>query len=80
MMPTCHDVTEIASDYLEGRLSFTDWATLKLHLALCPPCRHYVEQIGLTIDALQGLDEPPSPAAGDELVDLFRSWAAEQEG
>jgi len=77
-MHTCQEVTEIASDYLEGRLSWSDWATLRLHLVLCPPCQHYIDQIGQTVDALAALDEPPSPEVSTELEQLFRQWAEER--
>jgi len=76
-MPTCRDITEVASDYLEGRVSWADWAMLRLHFALCPPCREYVEQLGLTVEALRSLDEPPPELVHGELLSIYRAWRTE---
>lgn len=79
MMYSCQEVPEIASDYLEGRLSWSEWAMLKMHLAMCPPCRDYVEQLGLTVEALEALDEPPSPEVSRDLMAIYHHWTTEQD-
>jgi hypothetical protein len=44
------------------------------HLADCPPCQRYVEQMRVTLAQLGTLREPDlSPTAWDELRKAFRS-------
>ena len=74
----CRQAVELMSDYLEGALSPPDHDRLARHLAGCPPCREYLDQLRATIDAL-GRVEPDdlSDEAVDELVVLYRRWRAE---
>lgn len=41
---TCNSITEILSDYIEGRLSFRDRFRLRFHLIRCPLCTAYFKQ------------------------------------
>ena len=51
---TCREVTEHATDYMEGALPLrTRWA-VRLHLALCRMCRAYVAQLRWTVRLLRG--------------------------
>ena len=61
----------------DGRLHGRDLARLEGHLAECPHCREYLEQLRVTITAL-GTAEPDalSDEALGELVDLYRRWKA----
>jgi predicted anti-sigma-YlaC factor YlaD len=77
MMHTCREVTEVASDYLDGTVSWSDWALLKAHLALCPPCKEYVEQLGITIEALRDLEAPEQDQARADLTRIFQAWKAD---
>ena len=66
------------SDYLDGRLAEPDVRRLEAHLAECPHCTEYLDQLRLTIDALGHAE----PAALDDdalvdLVDLYRRWQAD---
>jgi anti-sigma factor RsiW len=45
---SCREVVEIVTDYLEGALPPDVVAKLEEHLAVCPPCQVYVEQIRQT--------------------------------
>jgi anti-sigma factor RsiW len=45
---SCREVVEIVTEYLEGALPPEVAAKLEEHLAACPPCRIYVEQIRQT--------------------------------
>jgi predicted anti-sigma-YlaC factor YlaD len=79
-MHTCLQVTEVASAYLDDELPFGEWALLTLHLRLCPPCRAYVDQLGLSVEALRGLGDDEQPEVRDELLEIYRSWRATQAG
>lgn len=73
---TCRDLVELVTEYLEGALSPEFSAAFERHIAECPSCREYLDQIRLTI-ALTGsmaTVEDLSTEAVDALVDAFRDW------
>ena len=58
---SCRDVTDRASEYLDGRLLSLTKVQVVLHLASCAYCRVYVKQIDLISSALRSLPRlPPS--------------------
>jgi anti-sigma factor RsiW len=72
---TCQELVEVVNEYLEGALPLEDAARFTRHLDMCPPCRHYVEQIRRTISLAGSLRaEQLAPAERDQLVALFRGW------
>lgn len=73
----CRRAVAVASDYLDGTLRPRDRARLEAHLAECPHCREYLAQMRATIAALGRVTpDDLSPAALDELVDIYRRWRA----
>ena len=76
----CREAVELVTDYLEGELSPRACRRLEAHLAACPNCGAYLEQIRATI-RLTGSIEPEdlSPEARDELTELYRQWRSEPE-
>jgi hypothetical protein len=76
-MPTCKQMTEMATDRVEGALGFLDRLRFDRHLAGCDGCQAYVRQLEATIQALRRLPEPEvSPALDDALMAQFDAWAA----
>ncbi len=74
-MMTCRDISELVTDYAEGRLSFLDRLRFQLHLGLCRNCRRYVRQVKATAGALGKLPPPGMPAElEDELLRRFEGW------
>jgi anti-sigma factor RsiW len=71
----CRDAVELVTDYLEGRLSRRNRRRFEAHVAACPNCRAYVDQIRRTI-AVAGKIEPEdlAPEARGDLIQLFRSY------
>ena len=71
----CRQAVKLMSDYLDGVLPEADRLRLEGHLADCPHCSEYLEQLRTTVEAL-GRVEPDGlePEALDELVDLYRRW------
>jgi anti-sigma factor RsiW len=71
----CQEAVELMSDYVEGTLSRRDRRRLEKHLASCPHCSMYLEQIRATI-AASGVVYPEDidPKALDELTDIFRKF------
>jgi anti-sigma factor RsiW len=73
----CRDAVELVTAYLEGQLSRRDRRRLEAHLADCPHCTAYVEQMRTTISVLGHVrPEPVDAETRDELVALFRRWQA----
>ncbi len=74
----CREAVELVTEYLEGALSRRDRRRLEAHLAACPNCEAYLEQIRTTIN-LTGSIEPEdlSPEARDELTELYRRWRSQ---
>jgi len=75
MMLSCREVTELVTDYAEGRLSLGDRFRFQLHLGLCRHCRTYVRQLKATASALGRLPPPElPPGLEEELVRRFEGW------
>jgi len=75
----CQKVVEVITAYLEDALPARDRRRLEAHLAACPYCSGYLDQIRETI-ALTGRlqDDDLSPAALEDLTGVFRAWAADR--
>ena len=72
---TCKELVEAITDYLEGTMSGDERRRFDAHLAECPHCVHYLEQMRFTLAALGRLEEESiAPDARDRLRDCFRGW------
>ncbi|MFO0581729.1 MAG: zf-HC2 domain-containing protein [Anaeromyxobacter sp.] len=72
---SCAELVELVTDYLEDRMAEDARTRLELHLAYCPPCRVYVEQVRTTVAVVGKLTEESVPASTrDELLAAFRGW------
>jgi anti-sigma factor RsiW len=68
---------ELATDFLEGRLPEPERERFEDHLALCPGCQAYMEQLRTTLRALGRISEESLSAdAREELLHAFRDWKA----
>jgi anti-sigma factor RsiW len=69
----CKELVELVTEYLEGTMSLTERARVDLHLAGCPFCTTYLEQMRQTIATLGALPASEvDPKALDVLIDVFR--------
>jgi anti-sigma factor RsiW len=76
----CQQAVEMVTDYLEGRLSRRERRRFQRHLAGCPNCTTYLEQIRQTIAATGRVaEETLDPAARADLIDLFRRYSGETD-
>ena len=74
-MLVCRDVTELVTDFVEGRMSFWYRVRFQLHLGMCRHCREYVRQMRKTRRLLgDSPHEPPSPEVEAELLRRFKDW------
>ena len=72
---TCEERVELVTAYLDGVLPAAERARFDAHLADCPYCRIYLEQMQQTLRILGSLPEQTlSPAARDALLHAFRDW------
>jgi predicted anti-sigma-YlaC factor YlaD len=81
---TCKEVVELVTEYLENVLLPGLRKQFEEHVADCPGCTNYIEQVRLTDGMLQQLaQEPVFPETKQELLEVFRSWkqgSSPQEG
>ena len=78
---SCQEVVELVTDYLEDAMDAPLRASFDAHLAVCPHCTHYLEQIeaAIGIAGTIRVDElSPSFRAG--LVEAFRDFRPPREG
>ena len=74
-MLSCKEITEIITDYLEGRMSFTDRMRFQMHVGMCKHCRAYLRQMKATIGSLGQLPDEPMPTdVRDEMRKRFAAW------
>jgi anti-sigma factor RsiW len=50
---SCRELVELVTDYLEGALSPEDVARFEAHVAGCPGCAAYLEQMRTTIAVIR---------------------------
>jgi anti-sigma factor RsiW len=71
----CRELVEVVTDYLDGTLPDEDRRRLEEHLAECPYCVDYIEQMRATIEALGTVGEDSiSAKTRHELLEAFRGW------
>jgi len=76
---SCRDLTELVTDYMEGRMTLMQKFSFQLHVGMCSPCREYLRQMKLTVQTVGGIagaEELPvmSPEVHGELLKRFRNW------
>ncbi len=72
---TCKELVELVTEYFEGTLSTPDRVRFEDHLADCPGCSIYLEQMRQTIRVLRRLPEDSLSAdAREGLLRAFRAW------
>jgi anti-sigma factor RsiW len=71
---TCQQLVELVTDYFEDALTPAERDRFDAHLAVCPGCEHYLEQMRITMRLVHdadGLEERPEVAA---LLEMFRDY------
>jgi anti-sigma factor RsiW len=71
----CRDAVALVTDYLDGALPSRERTLLEQHLADCPHCSTYLDQIRATLTALGRVEPESLPTETREgLVALYRSY------
>jgi predicted anti-sigma-YlaC factor YlaD len=74
-VPSCRDVSELATDYMEGALNWRGRIAVRWHLGVCSMCRAHLDRLGKT-QHLLGRSVLAAPAV--EIED--RLVAAREDG
>jgi anti-sigma factor RsiW len=69
----CNELVEEVSDYLEGTLPAAERERFEAHLAECPFCTTYLEQMRTTVAALGSARDRLSEDARAGVLDAFRA-------
>ena len=74
----CRQVVELVNDYLEHVLPRAERKRFERHLAGCPNCTAYLEQIRHTVATFGRLTpEDFSPEVSQEFTELYIAWRAD---
>lgn len=74
-MLTCQEITELVTEYLEGRMGTEDRLRFEKHVGLCRHCRAYLSQMRKTTQMLGKMSSEPVPdRVMAELRETFRGW------
>ncbi len=74
-MLTCKGITELVTDFLEGRLTLVQRPRFHFHVGMCRHCRAYLRQLRATVLALALLPaQPVPPDLPAEILGRCRNW------
>ena len=72
---TCQELVELVTDYLDGALDEETADRFEQHLAVCPGCETYLDQMKETASLLGEIPvETLSEEAQTTLLDTFRDF------
>ncbi len=83
MMPSCREITERASDYLDQNLSPWQRAAFRMHLLMCVYCRRHVKHLDLTVATLGRIAAEQRARGNDDIhqiVELLKQHADKSAG
>ena len=71
----CQQAVELVTDYLDGALAPADRKRFEAHLAQCPHCTAYLDQMRTVLRLTGRLTEEDIPeATREDLLQVYRSW------
>lgn len=74
-MLSCQQITELVTEYLEGKMDAERRLEFDKHMGLCRHCRVYLKQMQSTVDMMGKLpDEPVPDGVMAELQQTFKQW------
>jgi len=86
MMPSCREITEQASDYLDQNLPPWKRAAFRMHLLMCVYCRRHMKHLDLTVATLGKITAEEDAWENDDIQQIVeqikqqRDKAAGQKG
>lgn len=76
----CIDLVEVVTAWMDGALDDDTGAAMDEHLAGCPGCRHYVDQLRMTTALAARLAVVEEPAPDDLKARLLAAFRASPRG
>ena len=71
----CRELVAVITEHLDGTLPVEDRCRFEAHLAECPYCVTYLEQMRATIEAAGGLASPEvAPEVRAQVLEAFAGW------
>ncbi len=76
-MLSCRELSETATDCLEGKLALRQRVAVKMHLLMCKHCRAYVDQLAKTVALLQSAQarQQENIEPDPRVIEVFRNAA-----
>jgi hypothetical protein len=71
---SCQELVELVTDYLEDSLSPAERARFEGHVAGCPGCDAYLEQMRVTLRLVRASDDLEERPEVGPLIQVFRDW------
>ncbi|MCR9184324.1 MAG: peroxidase-related enzyme [Halieaceae bacterium] len=68
-MLNCREISQKASHYLDGELSWRERMAVRVHLLMCDDCRRFVRQLAGLIRAIPFMHRPASPEEVETVLD-----------
>jgi len=71
----CRELVQVVTGYLEGTLPEVDRVRFEEHLAACPHCTAYLDQMRTTLRLAGRLTEDDIPEdTREDLLQVYRAW------
>jgi len=77
-MLNCKEITQLASESLDRKLTLKEHIGLRFHLMMCKLCTRYVRQLKFMHQACSGMDEIRGKGLGDQLSEDARDRIRKQ--
>jgi hypothetical protein len=75
---SCEEFVELVTEYLERAMLADERARFEEHIASCPWCSRYLDQMEVTLRSVGRIEgESLSPTARNALLHAFRDWHTE---
>jgi anti-sigma factor RsiW len=71
---SCRELVELVTDYLEGAMAPDERARFDAHIAECPGCDRYLDQMRTTVELAGASRELESRPEVYGLLEAFRGW------
>jgi anti-sigma factor RsiW len=70
----CSELVDVITDWMEGAMPEGRAAELEEHLAICPHCVDYVDQMRTATALLRRLNDDLDDGNHQRLLRAFRTW------
>ncbi len=77
-MLNCREITQLASESLDRKLTLKEHIGLRFHLMMCKLCMRYVRQLKFMHQACSGMDEIRGKESDDRLSEDARERIRKQ--